>query len=120
MSTMGVSATMRKPSSIGYLSVTPLAYHPCIATTAAVRALLAPTSLPDQLVDDLLAEASAIWLMGETAEVLAGDLVLCYPALAPEEVRATALPTGSPNAWRLTVAAHDRPGLLAGLAGALA
>jgi predicted amino acid-binding ACT domain protein len=89
-------------------------------TTAAVRALLAPTSLPDQLVDDLLAEASAIWLMGESAEVLASDLVLCHPPLAPEEVRAVAKPTASPSAWRLTVAGHDRPGLLAGLAGALA
>jgi glycine cleavage system regulatory protein len=91
-----------------------------IATTAAVRALLAPTSLPVELVDDLLAEASAIWLMGESAEVLAGDLILCHPPLAPEEVRATAKPTANPSVWRLTVAAHDRPGLLAGLAGALA
>jgi len=91
-----------------------------MATTAAVRALLVPTSLPDQLVDDLLAEASAIWLMGESAEVLASDLVLCHPPLAPEEVRAVAMPTDNPSTWRLTVAGHDRPGLLAGLAGALA
>jgi predicted amino acid-binding ACT domain protein len=91
-----------------------------MATTAAVRALLAPTSLPDQLVDDLLAEASAVWLMGEPAEVLAGDLVLCHPPLGPEEVRAVAKPTANPSVWRLTVAGHDRPGLLAGLAGALA
>ena len=91
-----------------------------MATTAAVRALLAPTSLPDRLVDDLLAEASAIWLMGESAEVLASDLVLCHPPLAPEEVRAVAMPTDNPSTWRLTVAGHDRPGLLAGLAGALA
>jgi predicted amino acid-binding ACT domain protein len=91
-----------------------------MATTAAVRALLAPTSLPDQLVVDLLAEVSAIWLMGEPAEVLAGDLVLCHPPLGPEEVRAVAKPTASPSVWRMTVAAHDRPGLLAGLAGALA
>jgi predicted amino acid-binding ACT domain protein len=91
-----------------------------MATTGAVRTLLAPTSLPSDLVDELLAEASTVWLMGEPAEVLAGDLVLCHPPLAPEEVRAVAKPTANPSAWRLTVAAHDRPGLLAGLGGALA
>lgn len=91
-----------------------------MATTSQVRQLLAPTSLPATLVDELLAQASAIWMMGEPAEVLAGDLVLCHPALAPFEVRAVAKATGRPSAWRLTVASHDRPGLLAELAGALA
>jgi [protein-PII] uridylyltransferase len=91
-----------------------------MATTSQVRQLLAPTSLPPALVDELLAQASAVWMMGEPAEVLAGDLVLCHPALAPCEVRAVAKPTGRPSAWRLTVASRDRPGLLAELAGALA
>jgi predicted amino acid-binding ACT domain protein len=91
-----------------------------MATTSQVRQLLAPTSLPAGLIDELLAQASAVWMMGEPAEVLAGDLVLCHPALALCEVRAVAKPTGRPSAWRLTVATQDRPGLLAELAGALA
>jgi predicted amino acid-binding ACT domain protein len=91
-----------------------------MATTAAVRRLLTPTSLPSDLVDELLAEVSAVWLMGEPAEVLASDLVLCHPPLGPAEVRAVAKPTADASAWRITVAAHDRVGLLAALAGALA
>ncbi len=91
-----------------------------MATTSAVRTLLAPTTLPAELVDELLAEASSVWLMGEPAEMLACDLVLCHPPLAPQEVRAVANPTGDPSVWRLTVAAHDRPGLLAALGSALA
>jgi predicted amino acid-binding ACT domain protein len=91
-----------------------------MATTTQVRQLLGSTTLPPALVDELLAQASAVWMMGEPAEVLAGDLVLCHPRLAPAEVRAVAKPTGQPSAWRLTVAAHDRPGLLADLAGSLA
>jgi predicted amino acid-binding ACT domain protein len=91
-----------------------------MATTTQVRQLLAPTTLPAALVDELLAQASAVWMMGESAEVLAGDLCLCHPPLAPAEVRAVAKPTGQPSAWRLTVVAHDRPGLLADLAGSLA
>jgi glycine cleavage system regulatory protein len=91
-----------------------------MATTAQVRQLLGPTTLPPALVDELLAQVSAIWMMGESAHVLAGDLVLCHPLMAPGEVRAVARPTGQPSAWRLTVVAHDRSGLLADLAGALA
>ncbi len=71
-------------------------------------------------MDDLLREVSAVWLMGETAAVVAGDLVLCHPALAAGEVRAVAKPTTVPGSWRITVAAHDRPGLTTGLAGVLA
>jgi predicted amino acid-binding ACT domain protein len=91
-----------------------------VPTTGEVRELLAATSLPQALVDDLLAQASPVWLMGEPAEVLAGDLVLCHPPLAPDEVRAAVKPTDSAGAWRLSVVAHDRPGLLAAVAGALA
>ncbi|MDQ1396994.1 MAG: hypothetical protein QOG64_2253 [Acidimicrobiaceae bacterium] len=91
-----------------------------MATAAQVRDLLGATSLPDALVDDLLGEASAAWLMGEPAEVLAGDLALCHPPLAPEEVRAVVKPTSAEAGWRVCVVAHDRPGLLAGTAGALA
>jgi UTP:GlnB (protein PII) uridylyltransferase len=58
--------------------------------------------------------------MGQLPEQLAGALVLCHPPLAPSEVRAMARPTAIPAVWGLTVAAHDRPGLLADLAGILA
>jgi predicted amino acid-binding ACT domain protein len=85
-----------------------------------VRRLLEPTSLPPGLVDELLSEVSAVWLMGETAAVVAGDLVLCHPALAADEVRAVAKPTTVPGSWRVTVAAHSRSGLTTGLAGVLA
>jgi predicted amino acid-binding ACT domain protein len=91
-----------------------------MATTAAVRRLLAPTSLPDDLVDKLLAGASAVWLMGQPAELLAGDLVLCHPPLAPGEVRAVARATNDPGASLLSVVTEDRPGLLADLAAVLA
>jgi predicted amino acid-binding ACT domain protein len=39
--------------------------------------------------------------------------------LGPDEVRAVAWPTDAPGVHRLTVVAHDRPGLLVRLAGAL-
>lgn len=91
-----------------------------MATTGDVRTLLGGTSLPGPLVDELLDQASATWLMGERAEVLAADLALCHPPLAPDEVRAIALPTAGPEiGWRLALLAQDRPGLLARVAGAL-
>src|SRR5438552_1433319 len=91
-----------------------------MATTAEVRDLLTTTSLPSDLVDDLLDEASAAWLLGESAVTLAADLVLCHPPLGTEEVRAVVQPTTIPGTSRLCVVAHDRPGLLAGIAGAVA
>ena len=91
-----------------------------MATTAEVRDLLSTTSLPEDLVDGLLAQASAAWLLGESAPTLAADLALCHPVLGPEEVRAVVQPTTLPGTWRLCVVAHDRPGLLAGIAGAVA
>ena len=71
-------------------------------------------------MEDLLHEVSAVWLMGETAAVVAGDLVLCHPCLAAGEVRAVAKPTTVPGSWRITVAARNQPGLTPGLAGVLA
>src|SRR2546423_5071463 len=91
-----------------------------MATTAEIRELLATTSLPGDLVDDLLDQASAAWLLGDPAEALAADLALCHPPLADEEVRAVVRPTSVPATWRVTVVAADRPGLLAGTAGAMA
>ena len=87
--------------------------------TSRVRELLTATTLPPALVDDLLEQASPVWLMGEPAEVLASDLVLCHPPLGPEEVRASVKQMDVPGTWRLSVVAHDRPGLLASVAGAL-
>src|SRR5438132_1060978 len=91
-----------------------------MVTTDTVRRLLESTTVPDELAYEWLSEASAVWLMGQPAELVAGDLVLCHPPLAPEEVRAVARPTSDAYAWRMTIAAHDRPGLLADLAAVLA
>jgi glycine cleavage system regulatory protein len=91
-----------------------------MATAADVRDLLTETSLPAGLVDTLLAGASATWLMGEPADVLASDLALCHPPLAEGEVRAVVKETGEEAKVRLAVAAPDRLGLLAGVADALA
>ena len=82
--------------------------------------MLEPTSLPPELVEDLIGGASPVWLMGQPAEVVAGDLVLAHPPLADGEVRAAVKPTLDAGAWRLTVAARDRAGLLADIAGVLA
>lgn len=90
-----------------------------VPQTSRVKELLSATTLPPSLVDELLEQASPVWLMGEPAEVLAADLVLCHPPLGPEEVRAAVKPTDVPGTWRLSVVAHDRPGLLAAVAGAL-
>jgi hypothetical protein len=90
-----------------------------VATPAEVRDLLAPTTLPAELIDHLLAGASMTWLLSEPPEVLAGDLALCHPTLLPNEVRASVRPTTDRAAWRLTVVTKDRPGLLAATAGVL-
>jgi len=91
-----------------------------VASSAAVRELLAATSLPAELVDELLTGAPALWLMGEPAELVAGDLALCHPMFGPGEVRAAVSSTGDPEVWRLSIATRDRRGLLAAAAGALA
>ena len=89
-------------------------------TALEIGRLLARTEVPADLVDRLLAEASPLWLMSETAAVLAGDLALCHPALSPGEVRAVARAVEGSTALRLTVVAEDRPGLLADTAAVLA
>jgi predicted amino acid-binding ACT domain protein len=90
-----------------------------VATAGEIRELLTHTSLPADVVDQLLNDVSAVWLLGEPAEVVAADLALCHPPLGPDEVRAVARPTDVAGVDRLTVVAHDRPGLLVRLAGAL-
>lgn len=89
-----------------------------MADPSTVRELLASTSVPGDLVDEVL-EAGPSWLMGADTEVVAAEAVLCHPPLAPSEVRAVAAPAGG-GVWRLTVVAADRPGLLSGTAGVLA
>jgi UTP:GlnB (protein PII) uridylyltransferase len=67
-----------------------------------------------------LRDASPLWLMSEPPAILAGDLALCHPRLKRREVRAVARPIEGSDAVRLTVVAHDRPGLLADSAAVLA
>jgi pimeloyl-ACP methyl ester carboxylesterase/glycine cleavage system regulatory protein len=82
------------------------------ARAARIAELLEGTAIPHTVVADLLHGASALWMVSDRPEVLAGDLALCHPALAPDEVRAVARGVDD-GASRLTVVAHDRPGLLA-------
>lgn len=84
-----------------------------------VRSLLAETTMPQELIARFLDVASAVWLMSAPAEVLAHDLVLCHPPIGTAEVRAMAHPLDD-GGIRLTVVAHDRPGLLADTAAVLA
>ncbi|HEV8115404.1 MAG TPA: hypothetical protein VGP53_04130 [Acidimicrobiales bacterium] len=85
-----------------------------------VRELLAGTSLPADLVSALIEGASPLWLLGQSAEQVAGDLALCHPALGPDEVRVIVHPLAEARGHKVSVVAPDRPGLLAGTAGALA
>jgi predicted amino acid-binding ACT domain protein len=86
---------------------------------AALRELLEPTSLPLELVDEVLSETNTLWLLGAPDELVASELVLCHPPLGPGEVRAVvneaeqAMHPGQPGLWRVTVVTRDRPGLLA-------
>jgi UTP:GlnB (protein PII) uridylyltransferase len=91
-----------------------------MATAAEIRQLLSATSLPSDLIDKLVTDAPAVWLVGEQAAVLAGDLALCHPELGEDEVRAVLRSTDRSSRWRLTVLAHDRPRLMADTAGTLA
>ena len=91
-----------------------------MATATQVRDLLAGTSLPADLVDTLLEQASPLWLLGQAPDQVAADLALCYPPLRPGEVRAIAHPLEGSTGHKVSVVAPDRPGLMAGAAGALA
>jgi glycine cleavage system regulatory protein len=84
----------------------------------ALRALLDETTMPPDVADRLVVGAPDVWLASEAAADLAADLSLTQPALGPGEVRARAAETET-GTWRLTVAAHDRAGLLADTAGVL-
>ena len=95
------------------------------ARTATSRATqvaeaLAATNIPPARARSLLRDAPPLWFMSAGPSVLAGDLALCYPALARGEVRAVARQIDGSPTVRLTVAAPDRRGLLAETTGVLA
>ncbi len=90
-----------------------------MASATEIAALLADTTMPNKLIDELLADASSLWLMSAPAPLLASDIALCYPLLEPREVRAVVYPLEG-GGHRLTVVAHDRRGLLADTAAVLA
>jgi glycine cleavage system regulatory protein len=78
-----------------------------------LRELLEPTSLPHELVEEVLSETNTLWLLGATDELVASELVLCHPPLGPGEVRAVVTEADELGLWRVTVVTRDRPGLLA-------
>lgn len=88
-----------------------------MATITQLRKGLAATTVPDELAGALIAGASPLWLSSDAAMQLAEDLALCHPPLKRTEVRARAV--SADEAWRLTVVAHDRKGLLADTAAIL-
>lgn len=89
-----------------------------MATMVQLRRGLNATTIPDDITEVLLDGASPLWLSSDDAAQLAIDLALCYPALKPKEVRARVASSGE-DAWRLTVVAHDRTGLVADAASIL-
>ncbi len=91
-----------------------------MASAAVLRRLLERTSVPEDLVEEFLAETNALWLLAERDDVVAGEMVLCHPPLEAGEVRAVVKGTDRAGAWRITVVTADRPGLLASTAAVLA
>jgi glycine cleavage system regulatory protein len=91
-----------------------------VASLTALRELLEPTSLPAELVEEVLSDTNTLWLLGTSDELVAGELVLCHPPLGPGEVRAVVNETEGAGLWRVTVVTRDRPGLLAGTSATLA
>jgi glycine cleavage system regulatory protein len=92
------------------------------ASTRAAQVLdaLRPTNIPARRARGLLRDAPPLWLLSAPTDLLAADLALCHPALAPGEVRAVAREIDGSAAVRLTVAAEDRRGLLADTTAVLA
>jgi pimeloyl-ACP methyl ester carboxylesterase len=87
---------------------------------ADVAEALRTTRIPRGAARSLLRTAPPLWLMSAAPTVLAGDVALCQPRLRRREVRAVARPIAGSHMIRLTVVAHDRPGLLADSAAVLA
>ena len=91
-----------------------------MASVEEVRGVLAFSRVPRELSDELLDDAPDLWLRGESPDVIAGDVALCHPPLSTKEVRVWCAPALIAGALRVSVLAHDRPGLLAATTGALA
>ncbi len=91
-----------------------------MASITEVRGVLAASRVPGELVEELLDSAPELWLRGESPDVIAGDVALCHPSLSTREVRVWCAPALIAGALRVSVLAHDRPGLLAATTGALA
>lgn len=117
------------PGNHSWLLADPDAFGEVMANVVDVTArrdseeleqLLEETSVPSEVVKALLARAAPLWLMSDPPSVLAADLVLCHPPLSPDEVRAVARASDDGGSFRLTVVAHDRPGLLADTTAVLA
>jgi UTP:GlnB (protein PII) uridylyltransferase len=70
-------------------------------------------------IRSLVDSAAPLWLLSESAQTLAGDLVLCRPQIKKKEVRALARHIEGSSSMRLTIATRDRPGLLADSAAVL-
>jgi UTP:GlnB (protein PII) uridylyltransferase len=81
--------------------------------------ILRHSRLSKHEIHSLVDAAPPLWLLSESAKVLAGDLVLCRPALKKHEVRALARQLEGSEQVRLTIVARDRPGLLADSAAVL-
>lgn len=90
-----------------------------MTTEADVRSILSTTSVPAEVMTELVDGLAGIWVLNEPAELLAADLTHCHPPPGGDEVRMAhrLLEDGT---WRLTLVGRDRPGLLAMTAGVLA
>ena len=91
-----------------------------VTRTGKVADLLADSHIPKRFVTELIGEAPPLWVLSESASVLAADIALCYPAPVVHEVRAIARPIAGSEATRLTIVTTDRKGLLADSSAVLA
>jgi glycine cleavage system regulatory protein len=85
-----------------------------------IEGYLERTHISQRDIRSLLASAAPLWLLSDSASNLARDLVLCRPPLKKNQVRAMARHIMDSQSHRLTIAALDRPGLLADSAAVLA
>jgi UTP:GlnB (protein PII) uridylyltransferase len=91
-----------------------------VASVEEVRRVVGHSGMPAALADELLDRAPALWLRGESPDIIAADVTFCRPMLGPGEVRVGVSNTLVPGTVRVAVLARDRPGLLATTTGTLA
>ena len=91
-----------------------------MASLEEVRRVVGHSALPAVFADELLDRAPALWLRGESPDVIAADVAFCHPMLGPGEVRVGVSSTQVTGTVRVSVLARDRPGLLAATTGTLA